>query len=423
MRARIFAALLLLTATGCRHEIETYSSEPLSGYLPLAVGKYIIYELDSTVFTNFGRNIEVHRYQEKNVVDAPFTDNLGRAGFRLIRYVRDSAGTQPWVNTGTYYITPTEKTIEVVENNQRVVRLIQPIREGTTWHGNQYLPFDLYSPKFEFDNDDNMDKWEFIYASTTDTFSYKQQNLTGVLKVRHIDEREVVDTVDVAGNKAEIPKNSSGVWLRGTATDTIRINAGKPDLGNERLTIYNQTNQYASLNNIKIPSRLALSFEFSNEQWYYPNVLMVVNNRTAVPRDVFTATISGVATDSIKVDVSQIDTSLTKRIDIYNKSNYDAYCSFNALLKSVKIPPGFGRSYELYNGEWRLFENRNTLLDQDPFITDLPYGDISYSVDKYAKGIGLVYQELILWQFQPNLSGPSAYTVGFGVKRTLLEHN
>ena len=107
MRARITTILLLLLATtGCKHEVERYVSEPLSDYLPLTIGKYIIYQLDSMVFTGFGRSEEVHHYQEKQQIAAQITDNLGRPTYRIDRSIRDSAGTEGWKAAGSLFITP-----------------------------------------------------------------------------------------------------------------------------------------------------------------------------------------------------------------------------------------------------------------------------------------------------------------------------
>ncbi|HZH65285.1 MAG TPA: hypothetical protein VEY10_10370 [Flavisolibacter sp.] len=50
------------------------------------------------------------------------------------------------------------------------------------------------------------------------------------------------------------------------------------------------------------------------------------------------------------------------------------------------------------------------------------YGYKNYSVEQYAKGIGLIYQEFIVWQYQPtNVSRPGYR--GFGVKRSIIDHN
>lgn len=58
-----------------------------------------------------------------------------------------------------------------------------------------------------------------------------------------------------------------------------------------------------------------------------------------------------------------------------------------------------------------------------PVTVPSAYGYINYSVDKYAKGIGLVYEELTMWEYQPNPGGNGGYKTGFGVKRSMIDHN
>jgi hypothetical protein len=216
MRARIFSAVLLLVvAAGCKHEVESYTSEPLSDYLPLTIGKYITYQLDSTVFTGFGRNEEVHHYQEKQEVAAQFTDNLGRPSYRINRYLRDSAGTQAWQVAGTFFITPSEKTIEVVENNLRTVPLALPIKKGFSWKGNEYLPFRPYNDQYDFSSDINFDpsNWEFTYASVGDALSLNGQNLSDVITVTQIDEETEGSDVLLSGKTFWQDKYAKGIGL------------------------------------------------------------------------------------------------------------------------------------------------------------------------------------------------------------------
>ena len=51
------------------------------------------------------------------------------------------------------------------------------------------------------------------------------------------------------------------------------------------------------------------------------------------------------------------------------------------------------------------------------------YGYINYAVNKFAKGIGLVYEEMEMWEYQPNTGGNSGYRTGFGLKRSMIDHN
>ncbi|MDQ6609491.1 MAG: hypothetical protein M3Y85_06700 [Bacteroidota bacterium] len=57
-----------------------------------------------------------------------------------------------------------------------------------------------------------------------------------------------------------------------------------------------------------------------------------------------------------------------------------------------------------------------------PLANSNAYGYLNYSVDKYAKGLGLIYQELTMWEYQPISSGRPGFK-GFGVKRSIIAHN
>src|SRR5687767_15944632 len=118
MRYRLtLIAFLLVSLFSCTEKKEEFLTESLSDYLPLQPGKYITYRIDSLVFTNFQRDVEIHSYQVKHLVDAEITDNLGRVSYRVYRFLRDTAGTTAWVSNGSYFVTPLADQVEVVENN------------------------------------------------------------------------------------------------------------------------------------------------------------------------------------------------------------------------------------------------------------------------------------------------------------------
>ena len=71
----------------------------------------------------------------------------------------------------------------------------------------------------------------------------------------------------------------------------------------------------------------------------------------------------------------------------------------------------------------------NTLtVDQIKDSTNIPvtnsgaYGFINYSTDTYAKGLGLIYQEIRMWEYQPPSTPRPGYR-GFGIKRSIIDHN
>mgnify|MGYP000925351087 CR=1 FL=1 len=190
------AAFLIAGAISCK-KTETYPTEAVGDFLPLQVGKYITYRLDSMVFSNFGRNIEIHRYQVKHVIDAQVTDNLGRTSFRVYTYIRDSAGTGYWNPNGTYYITPLDKQTEVIEDNMRVIKLHAPMTEGFQWKGNSYLAEEPYKTGYDLNNDNNMRDWDFAYEAPEASFSYQGKNYTDVYTVLQQDDSFNVPTTDL----------------------------------------------------------------------------------------------------------------------------------------------------------------------------------------------------------------------------------
>lgn len=218
MRALLFTSTSLLLALllgSCEPETENFESDSVSDYVSLQPGKYMIYRLDSTVFTGFGRTEEIHSYQEKHLVDAVVTDNLGRTSYRMNRYLRDTAGRQPWTVSDVYFITPLEKSVEQVENNLRTIRLAIPIRPGFTWLGNRYLPIEPYNKTYTFSSSTNtqLDDWEFRYDAVGETAVYNGKTFEDVITITHIDEEYELENTSLEGKTFSMDRYAKGVGL------------------------------------------------------------------------------------------------------------------------------------------------------------------------------------------------------------------
>lgn len=151
--------------TGCEKKTGNLISEPVADYWNLQVGKYVRYTLDSTRYVNFGQNDTVIHYQAKDVVEGTMTDNSGRHGYRIVRYLRDAASTSEadWRASLAYQVIPGNSTIELVESNFRYIKLVQPIRNGFNWRGNGFLPTEPYKDLYGFSNDQDMQTWDYTY--------------------------------------------------------------------------------------------------------------------------------------------------------------------------------------------------------------------------------------------------------------------
>jgi hypothetical protein len=189
----LFATVLLIGS--CKKSSETLDTPPLSDYYPLQPGKYITYQLDSTVFINFGTVQVTRSYQVKHFVDAEITDNLGRPAYRIIRSIRTD-DTQPWVTDATFMAVTLQNSIEFIENNLRFIKLHQPIRNGFTWKGNEYI--DTYTPSTGLRY---LDNWDYIYDGVG-----TQENINGhSLKTITVKQRD-----EIIGNPVD-PQSYSEV--------------------------------------------------------------------------------------------------------------------------------------------------------------------------------------------------------------------
>lgn len=161
----LISAFSCFAFISCEKKTEILQTTVLSEYLPMEVGKYIHYQLDSTLFVDFGQKDTVISYDARDVVEGQISDNLGRPGYRVVRYLRDLLSTSDadWKPTLTYWVIPTRESIEVSENNLRFQKLRLPISEGFNWHGNSYLPGTPFYELYQFSNDEDMDLWDYTY--------------------------------------------------------------------------------------------------------------------------------------------------------------------------------------------------------------------------------------------------------------------
>lgn len=167
---------------------DTFKSAALDEYLPMQVGKYIRYRLDSLLFVNFGQTDTTIYYEAKDVVDAEITDNLGRPGYRLIRYLRDtfSNNEMDWTPAATFMVIPTRETMEVVENNLRFQKLKLPVKDGFNWKGNSYISAYSSDPNWDYRF---YDDWDYTYEQMDVPFTvFGEQSIPNTITVNQRDE-------------------------------------------------------------------------------------------------------------------------------------------------------------------------------------------------------------------------------------------
>jgi hypothetical protein len=215
----VAAAFLIIgfQLAGCEKKDDGFTSDAIEDYMELQPGKYIRYRLDSLRFTDFGQKDTVVSYQAKDVVDAAITDNMGRAGWRVIRYLRDlnSTNEDDWRPLITYTVTPSVNSLELNENNFRYIKLTTPIRDGRSWRGNGYLPNNPYQDLFEFSNDEDIQEWDYTYQDVNTALTFNNKTYDSTITVLQIaDSANLPIQANIPASKTYwVEKYAKGVGL------------------------------------------------------------------------------------------------------------------------------------------------------------------------------------------------------------------
>lgn len=209
----VFVALVFFS---CKKENDNFSSAALADYYPLEVGKYITYDMDSTVYyINFGKTESVIHYQAQDRVEAQITDNIGRPAYRVQRYLRKEP-SQAWVASNTFMAVPTENSVELIENNLRFLKLELPIKQDFTWKGNAYLTPHVYDDLDDFASDFTAD-WNYIYDSVGVPLTINSLSFDSTIKVLQVDESTGIDPSQPSNSYQErtyaVEKYAKGIGL------------------------------------------------------------------------------------------------------------------------------------------------------------------------------------------------------------------
>jgi hypothetical protein len=169
---RVAMVNIVLLFFSCKKtEVPAYLNA--SDYYPLHNGMVWVYKLDSTATNAFGTALVTNSYHLKDSAGTSFNDNTGHESWPVYRFITDTAELNPWQSISTYYVTPVDNKIEVVDdNNLRFIKLISPVTNGKSWLGNSYIDTRSLSSLYPY-----LDGWNYMY----DSVNLSYNTLAGVV--------------------------------------------------------------------------------------------------------------------------------------------------------------------------------------------------------------------------------------------------
>lgn len=161
MKKTIFilsALLLMIGFCSCKKKIYTPDENFLGkSFVPLEVGHFVTYNVDSTVYDNFADTVFTVSSQIRELVESEFIDNEGRPAVRIARQFRKN-NTIDWDNTPTQmtFAVRTDEVYERVVDNLRFIPLVFPVEDDKAWQGNAFI--DTQDPALR-----DYDDWLYRY--------------------------------------------------------------------------------------------------------------------------------------------------------------------------------------------------------------------------------------------------------------------
>ena len=99
----------------------------------------------------------------------------------------------------------------------------------------------------------------------------------------------------------------------------------------------------------------------------------------------------------------------------YNFANADFMSKWNYVYDSIDVP----LTINSITIDSTLKVAEMDSQTSDPILQPGGYAERTYAVEKYGKGIGLIYKEFIHWEYQPPDSSQSPGYSGFGIKMSI----
>ncbi|TVR77077.1 MAG: hypothetical protein EA412_12375 [Chitinophagaceae bacterium] len=183
----IFIIGLACSFQSCDRE-DDFKPDFKRAYMPLEVGYYVIYDVDSITYDDFFSppRVDTATYQLKEYIESSFEDLEGRLSFRIERHRRPNENAA-WEVKNVWFATEDDTRVERVEDNIRFIKLIFPPREGESWAGHQYVQT---TEELAF-----MADWEYQYENVDMPFELNGHFFDSTLTVHQRDRDILIEKV------------------------------------------------------------------------------------------------------------------------------------------------------------------------------------------------------------------------------------
>lgn len=212
MKLNIIMVIAIVLLAAC----EKKTDEPVDmnyDYIPLTVGAYHVYQVDSVVWDDFFTpvKIDTFSYKVKEVISEKHDDNQDIAEYRVERFIKAN-DTMPWHINKVFTIKLKNTALLKTIDNQTFVKFVFPVGNGVDWDGNAY---------------NSMDEQEYEFVDHGEDFSVETNNYLNTITV----EQENLMTLISNDLAIEVYAPDFGMIYKEVVKQDLDINTGEVEAG------------------------------------------------------------------------------------------------------------------------------------------------------------------------------------------------
>lgn len=189
----IWCCIVLIGFVGCERVVDKL--DPLtSEYYPMEEGKYKIYKIDSIVYDEYNCTVQTNSFQIKELTSSTGIDGEGDQYYIVQRFYRKNDSSN-W-RLQTIWTEKIEvNQLQRVEDNQRMIKMVLPVKEDRRWDGIVFIRRDTLVPIRGGAIDMFKDWDDFTYENVGRTFVDTLSNTVypDAVKVLQVDKTNSIE--------------------------------------------------------------------------------------------------------------------------------------------------------------------------------------------------------------------------------------
>ena len=193
----ICSSILLISCKNKDEAIESFGYE----YIQSDSGEVFIYQFDSIAFDDNTQSIDTFQYFLKEINAGKIIQANGEVFDVLQRFV-GKTDTLNWEPRESAFIQLKSKSYERIDQNQRRIKLVFPIRSNLVWNGNAY---------------NDLGKINYILTGPFTQRNYSFKTFNEVIEVQEANQVNFIETLK---EKSAYAKNIGLVYYESTQLST-----------------------------------------------------------------------------------------------------------------------------------------------------------------------------------------------------------